>query len=215
VPEAESPAGLVVLRHNYLEVYPFDKWSGNSLPDFQAGERFMPSVCEIKEGSTSSPNLLTEADLVGLMDKNGIGELSIHIRTLELTQEKGTDATIAEHISKIIEREYVTEKLEQKIKYLVPSALGVGLVEGYNRIGFDRSLSKPHLRREVSLSIVFNANRQTEHRMQLICDGVQTKRDVLQFSIDQYKEVFIKARREFGTVVDVSNHLFSHDACMG
>ncbi len=175
----------------------------------------MPSVCEIKEGSTSSPNLLTEADLVGLMDKNGIGELSIHIRTLELTQEKGTDATIAEHISKIIEREYVTEKLEQKIKYLVPSALGVGLVEGYNRIGFDRSLSKPHLRREVSLSIVFNANRQTEHRMQLICDGVQTKRDVLQFSIDQYKEVFIKARREFGTVVDVSNHLFSHDACMG
>lgn len=109
----------------------------------------------------------------------------------------------------------MTEKLEQKIKYLVPSALGVGLVEGYNRIGFDRSLSKPHLRREVSLSIVFNANRQTEHRMQLICDGVQTKRDVLQFSIDQYKEVFIKARREFGTVVDVSNHLFSHDACMG
>ncbi len=61
----------------------------------------------------------------------------------------GTDATIAEHIAKIIEREYVTEKQEQRIKYLVPSALGVGLVEGYNRIGFDRSLSKPHLRREV------------------------------------------------------------------
>lgn len=40
--------------------------------------------------------------------------------------------------------------------------------------------------------------------MQLICDGVQRKRDVLQFSIDQYKEVFIKAKREFATVVDVS-----------
>ena len=63
----------------------------------------------------------------------------------------GTDATIAEHIAKIIEREYVTEKQEQKIKYLVPSSLGVGLVEGYNAIGFDRSLSKPHLRAEVSL----------------------------------------------------------------
>ncbi len=62
----------------------------------------------------------------------------------------GTDATIAEHISKIIEREYVAEKQEQRIKYLVPSTLGVGLVEGYNRIGFDRSLSKPHLRREAS-----------------------------------------------------------------
>lgn len=63
----------------------------------------------------------------------------------------GTDATIAEHIAKIIGREYVTEKQEQKIKYLVPSSLGVGLVEGYNAIGFDRSLSKPHLRAEVSL----------------------------------------------------------------
>jgi DNA topoisomerase-3 len=68
-------SGLVVLRRNYLEVYPYDKWNGNSLPDFQEGEQFMPDVCELKEGQTSRPNLLTEADLVGLMDKNGIGEL--------------------------------------------------------------------------------------------------------------------------------------------
>lgn len=40
--------------------------------------------------------------------------------------------------------------------------------------------------------------------MQMICDGVQSKQDVLAFTIDQYKEVFIKARREFGTVIDVS-----------
>jgi DNA topoisomerase III len=36
-------------------------------------------------------------------------------------------------------------------KYLVPTALGIGLVEGYNDIGFERSLSKPYLRREVGL----------------------------------------------------------------
>ena len=118
----------------------------------------------------------------------------------------GTDATIAEHISKIIEREYVTERQEQRIKYLVPSALGIGLVEGYNRIGFDRSLSKPHLRREVRHAIKFrSAYDQTEHRMQLICDGVQSQHDVLEFSINQYKEVFMKARREFSTVIDVSD----------
>lgn len=64
-----------MLRRNYLEVYPYDKWSGNALPDFQEGEQFMPDVCELKDGQTSRPNLLTEADLVGLMDKNGIGEL--------------------------------------------------------------------------------------------------------------------------------------------
>jgi DNA topoisomerase-3 len=54
-------------------VYPYDKWNGNALPDFQDGEQFMPDKLELKEGQTSRPNLLTEADLVGLMDKNGIG----------------------------------------------------------------------------------------------------------------------------------------------
>lgn len=67
----------------------------------------------------------------------------------------GTDATIAEHIAKIVERGYVSERQEARTKYLIPSPLGVGLVEGYNQIGFDRSLSKPHLRAEVSLSLAF------------------------------------------------------------
>lgn len=67
--------GLVVLQRNYLEVYPYDKWASTAVPDFSQGEQFLPSVCELKEGQTSRPSLLTEADLVGLMDKNGIGQL--------------------------------------------------------------------------------------------------------------------------------------------
>lgn len=61
----------------------------------------------------------------------------------------GTDATIAEHIAKIIEREYVMKRREGNTEYLVPSTLGIGLVEGYNAIGFDKSLTKPYLRRLV------------------------------------------------------------------
>lgn len=61
----------------------------------------------------------------------------------------GTDATIAEHIARIIEREYVQATGSGATKYLTPSKLGIGLVEGYNKIGFDRSLTKPFLRREV------------------------------------------------------------------
>ena len=61
----------------------------------------------------------------------------------------GTDATIAEHISKIIEREYVMRQKEGRVDYLVPSTLGIGLVEGYNRMNLDKSLCKPHLRAEV------------------------------------------------------------------
>lgn len=114
-------------------MYPYDKWTTKPLPSFTVGEMFMPSICELREGATTAPSLLTEADLVGLMDKNGIG----------------TDATIAQHIETIIKREYVMPRMEGGTKYLVPSTLGIGLVEGYNSIGFEKSLSKPQLRREV------------------------------------------------------------------
>lgn len=72
-----STSGLVVLEKNYLEVYIYDKWADSYLPDFQQGETFTPSVCELKDGQTASPAYLTEADLVGLMDKNGIGEVAV------------------------------------------------------------------------------------------------------------------------------------------
>jgi len=65
-----------VLEKNYLLVYPYDKWTGHVVPEFEEGENFQPSVCELREGQTTKPNLLTEADLVTLMDKNGIGSSS-------------------------------------------------------------------------------------------------------------------------------------------
>lgn len=61
----------------------------------------------------------------------------------------GTDATIAQHIQTVVDRDYVIEQMEGATKYLIPSKLGIGLVEGYNQIGLIKSLSKPHLRREV------------------------------------------------------------------
>jgi DNA topoisomerase-3 len=63
-----------VTARNYLDVYPYDKWNGKAIPDFTEGEAFEPSTCELREGKTTSPSLLTEADLVSLMDKNGIGK---------------------------------------------------------------------------------------------------------------------------------------------
>lgn len=72
-----------MLNRNYLDVFPYDKWGDRAIPDFEQGQRFMPDVCDLKDGETSQPNLLTEADLVGLMDKNGIGELSCTIAYLD------------------------------------------------------------------------------------------------------------------------------------
>lgn len=49
---------------------------------------FFCCFCKMDEGRTQAPPLLSESDLIGLMDQKGIG----------------TDATIAEHIQKIQQR---------------------------------------------------------------------------------------------------------------
>jgi DNA topoisomerase III len=67
----------MVKERNYLDVFPYDKWSDKELPNFTEGQTFTPTVCELKSGQTSRPNLLTEADLVSMMDKNGIGKLKL------------------------------------------------------------------------------------------------------------------------------------------
>jgi DNA topoisomerase IA len=71
-------------------------------------------------------------------------------RLLNIYILSGTDATIASHIQLIVDRGYVIERMEGATKHLVPSTLGIGLVEGYDAMGFDKSLSKPQLRREVT-----------------------------------------------------------------
>ncbi|KAJ7899089.1 prokaryotic type I DNA topoisomerase, partial [Mycena leptocephala] len=162
--EAFYATGLVVQQRNYLDVYPYDKWTGNRVPVFAEGEEFQPSVCELREGNTTSPKYLTEADLVTLMDKNGIG----------------TDATIAQHIETVINRE----------RDEIPLAIHprIGLIEGYNEMGLDKSLSKPQLRRE------------TERNMVQVCNGTKSKHDMLAEGIDQYRAMFVLARGQFNKV---------------
>jgi DNA topoisomerase-3 len=148
--------GLIVKEKNYLNVYIYDKWNGHHVPDFQEGEEFEPTTREIRQGVTSKPNYLTEADLVTLMDKNGIGKPLGSCGSLCLINYKlGTDATIAQHIQTIIDRDYVIERMEGAIKYLVPSTLGIGLIEGYNQIGLAKNVSKPQLRREVPIFFIY------------------------------------------------------------
>ncbi|KAI8047444.1 DNA topoisomerase [Gilbertella persicaria] len=129
--------GLVILERNYLEVYPYDKWSGNEIPEFQEGHEFVPDTLEMMSGQTSPPRLLTETDLISMMEKNEIG----------------TDATIAEHIQKILDREYVYKENQ----YFKPLTLGIALIKGYDQIGFESSLSKPFLRRQTPS---FSSNRR-------------------------------------------------------
>lgn len=163
--------GLIVLERNYLDVYVYDKWeSSQQLPKFENGELFEPTEAKITEGKTTAPNYLTEPELIGLMDANGIG----------------TDATMAEHVAKVKDRDYVgvhsRRSGRSSVQELIPTKLGVALVEGYDQIVIglpnSPSLSKPFLRKEMEL------------RMRDICAGTKTRRDVVQESLDMYREMF-------------------------
>ena len=212
--------GVIVLERNYLDVFIYDKWENTAeLPKFTVGEHFEPAEAMMTEGKTSPPSYLTEADLIALMDANGIG----------------TDATMAEHIQKIQDREYVatidrsggtstmddsaqdppagrgnrgrggarggrggrgrggatTANSRQGIKVFIPTQLGVALILGFDRMNFETSLGKPFLRKEMEL------------KMKAICDGRTTKEIVLRESVAQYRHVFMQSQEKLHVLKEV------------
>lgn len=104
--------GLSIEEAGYLEVYPYEHWSERVLPtELEKGTTVNVVSLLMKEGSTCAPKPLSESDLLGLMDRYGIG----------------TDATMAEHIRKIQDREYVIKQNN----CFYPMALGLALVEAF------------------------------------------------------------------------------------
>lgn len=162
--ESFTASGLTVIEKNYLDIYPYRKWeSTKQLPPFSSGEKIKIANSQMKQGKTSAPQHMTEPELIALMDANGIG----------------TDATIAEHIDKILTRGYVVKSRQSGTEYIIPSELGMGLIEGFNQIEFDNiSLSKPFLRKRL------------EHSLQEIVDGRRSKQNVLQEIIQLYKQAY-------------------------
>ena len=136
--------GVAIEKLNWLEVFHWDKQMENELPNFTEGQTFKPAELKMNEGATVPPKHLTEADLITKMNDNGIG----------------TDATIHEHVKNVQEREYARK---QNI-FLVPTRLGLSLVEVYAKMGID--LYKPYLR------------AQMESDMKSIADGTKTKDEI-------------------------------------
>lgn len=165
--------GLVILARNYLDVYPYDKWNSKSIPMFREGETFTPEEILMTEGTTTAPSLLSEHELISLMDKNGIG----------------TDATIAEHIQKIQERNYVT-KIQGDL--LAPEPLGIGLIEGYDAMGLP-DISKPKVRADM------------EAEMVQIAAGTKNPRQTVTEVIGNYRRIYTTAQMHIRRLVDFVN----------
>lgn len=164
--EEFTARGLMIEEQNWLEIYhPWERWSTGQgeLPKVQVGTRITPISLIMKDGRTTPPLPISEVELISLMDKNGIG----------------TDATIAQHISTIMDREYATKDAQQKFH---PTQLGIALVEGYNSMGYQ--LNKPDLRRE------------TEHECNLVANGQKTKEQIMEPLLGKMRECFIRANAE-------------------
>ncbi len=66
--------GIVVHALNYLEVYTYETWSDVAIGNFELYGQYTPERLEMIDGRTTAPKLLSEAELIGTMDKNGIGK---------------------------------------------------------------------------------------------------------------------------------------------
>ena len=164
--EEFTAKGLMILEKNWLEIYhPWERWSTGQgeLPPLQVGSRIRPTSLVMKEGRSSPPQPITEVELISLMDRNGIG----------------TDATIAQHISTIQDREYAKKDAAQKF---LPTKLGIALIEGYNSMGYQ--LNKPDLRRE------------TEAECNMVAAGQKSKEEIMTSLLAKMRECFQTVNQE-------------------
>lgn len=173
--ETFTASGLMVLERNFLDIFTYQKWESSvQLPRFEMNEELKLTSAEMKDGQTTAPNLLTETELIALMDANGIG----------------TDATIAEHIEKIVTREYVIKQRKQNKNVLVPTTLGMGLVEGFEKLNLNNSLTKPFLR------------KMMEEELKKICEGIKTKNEVSHEMVMLYRDSFALTVQNQRSIVD-------------
>ncbi len=214
--------GLLVLERNYLEVYPYEKWnSSQPLPRFSLHETFEPTEANITEGKTSPPGYLTEPELISLMDANGIG----------------TDATMAEHIAKIKEREYVMTQSRGGGAQTNGNGNGNGNSGrggrgnrdgrggghgGSNATGSGSGSVQQFIPTTLGVALIEGYDgigletslgkpflrKEMEIKMKEICAGTKSRNDFVNETLEQYTEVFVRTQQQVGVLKAVS-HLMS------
>ncbi|PON95541.1 DNA topoisomerase, type IA [Trema orientale] len=140
--ESFHSVGHRVLAKGFTHIMPWLGINEKNLPQFTQGEKIEIATVELYEGSTTPPDYLSESELISLMEKNGIG----------------TDASIPVHINNICERNFVKVQAGRK---LVPTALGITLIRGYQCI--DPDLCLPDIRSFIEQQINLVAKGQADH----------------------------------------------------
>ena len=127
--EKFSLEGISADKAGFLEVCNWSSIATRTLPIMKQGQKFTLISVDIEEGCTEAPDYLTESELIEKMEKFGIG----------------TDASMATHINNICERHFVTVTGQKR--RLVPSSLGIALIDTYHEI--DKDLAASGLRAKI------------------------------------------------------------------
>jgi len=112
--ESFSLKGRSPVEEGWTAVMPWLKVAPDRIAsDMKEGDLYPIAEVSLTEGKTSPPDNLSESELIGLMEKHGIG----------------TDASIPTHIQNICTRKYVA--VDERSRTLQPTPLGISLVHGY------------------------------------------------------------------------------------
>lgn len=182
--ETFEAKGLQVIEPNFLEVYsPYMKWAETELPVFADGEVFVPSELIMSEHQTQPPPLLSESDLITIMDKSGIG----------------TDATIHQHIKTIQDRRYAEKTPNGLFK---ATSLGLALVKGYADMG--ATIHEPELRAKTERSMNEIIQR-TKTKNTVVRETLEEMTDVFRFVQQRFNTLIDVVRQTVTSPLEASN----------
>lgn len=168
-------SGVRIVEKNFLEIY--EKYyilKEKKLPQIEQGEIIPIKEFMTKEGTTTPPKLLTEQELIAMMDKFGIG----------------TDATLHEHIKTIQERNYAV-KVGTVFK---PTQLGLAMLGAYIKIGLSLANPKNRADTEKNMGLVVDGLKTRQQLTQEILTDLEAAYQRLthntQDFLKNFKEIF-------------------------
>jgi DNA topoisomerase-3 len=170
-----------IIDPGFTEVLPWNKIPVRHIPDFQKGQRYPLLSVEIQKSETLAPNLLTESELISLMEKNGIG----------------TDASMATHIANLCERNFI--EVIPRGRRLKPTDLGIALIRGYKEI--DPELVSAELRSNIekNVELISKAEKDIDSVLKLVLGIFKQKYDFFIQNIERLDDHFSQI---YGTFMD-------------
>jgi len=132
--------GLRILDPGYTAIYPFERPRERILPYLMEGDEVHVRRLYIVEAETKPPPYLSEAELLRLMKKYGIG----------------TDATMQEHIHTNVERRYFVVNRRR----CIPTALGKTLIQSLHSVVPEATLPEVRGNMERELAAIAEGSKE-------------------------------------------------------